>query len=413
MKLYLALALAGSSLMAAAQVDCADGRYNNYAFAPGVTRTQAVTFGSNTAVGGGSQTLKMDIYEPQGDSFAERPMVFVAFGGSFLSGTRNDGYVVDLCNRYARMGFVAVAIDYRVGFFLPNQVNTTLAVMRSMHDYRAAIRWFRKSAGEGNPYRIDTERIYVGGVSAGAIAAIHTAYLNKLSEVPAYMANDTAGLGGVEGNSGNPGYPSHVNGVFSLSGTIGDTTWIEPDDVPILSIHETGDNVVPIGTQMVSVSGLPTGLVASGSRDIHRRANNLGIPNCFREINQNQHVGYLNYAYNESVGYLASYLEDLACGQAIECEENTYIPGTGITDNLNHRITVGPNPTSEKINIDLTGVFQQGLGFDVVDVTGRTILSGAITSTRTIVDVSELNAGIYTIVVYGAEGRGSQRFVKH
>ena len=32
------------------------------------------------------------------------------------------------------------------------------------------------SAQEGNPYRIDTNRIFLAGVSAGAVSAIHAAY---------------------------------------------------------------------------------------------------------------------------------------------------------------------------------------------------------------------------------------------
>jgi len=413
--LYLALAIISAPLATLGQADCTGGRFSNYAFAPDVTRTQAITFGSNTAVSGGNQVLKLDVYEPTGDMGTGRPVVFVAFGGSFIGGTRNDGYVVDLCNRFARLGYVAVAMDYRVGFFFPiNEVNTTLAVMRGMHDYRGAIRYMRKTAAEdGNPYRIDTERFYVGGVSAGAISAIHAAYLNQMSEIPSYMANDTAGLGGIEGNSGNLGYPSNVQGVWSMSGTIGDTSWIEVDDVPILSLHETGDNTVPIGTQEVAVSGFPTGLIASGSRDIHARADNQGVENCFREYNQNNHVGYLDYDYNSALGYVVSFLEDLACGQAIECGENTFVPGTGIAEHdLSGSMTLSPSVTNGNLTIDLSGAFAQWFEYDVIDAQGRILLSGQLTSARTNLDMSQLPAGVYMVRAQNASGRAVGRFVR-
>ena len=261
-----------------AQPDCSGGRYSTFDLFSNVDVTSAVTFGNNTALSGSAVDLKMDIYEPAGDSQTDRPVILMAFGGSFIGGSRGD--VAFMCNILAKMGYVAVAPDYRVGFFLPNEITTTLAVLRGAHDMNACVRYLKKTAAEdGNPYGIDCERIIVGGISAGAIAAIHSAYLDKLSEVPAYMVNDTAGLGGVEGNSGTPDYSSDAVGVISFSGAIGDTSWIEAGGAAIVSIHEENDNVVPYLTQEVSVSGFPTGLIASGSAHVHLRADNQGVSN--------------------------------------------------------------------------------------------------------------------------------------
>src|SRR5690606_6729036 len=106
------------------------------------------------------------------------------------------------CGQLARLGYVAVAIDYRVGFFFPNTSTTMHAVQRCVHDLKGSIRYLRKTVAEdGNPYGIDPDRIIVGGVSAGAIGALHATYMDQPSELPAQLVADSAVWGGMEGNS--------------------------------------------------------------------------------------------------------------------------------------------------------------------------------------------------------------------
>ena len=71
--------------------------------------------------------LYLDVYEPTGDDVEDRPLVFFLYGGSFVSGSKASLDVVELCTSYAKMGYVAVAIDYRLSqnalFFAPNEEN--------------------------------------------------------------------------------------------------------------------------------------------------------------------------------------------------------------------------------------------------------------------------------------------------
>ena len=56
----------------------------------------------------------MDVYEPVGDTLASRPLILLFHTGNFLPqyanssplGTRKDSSIVELANRFARMGYV-------------------------------------------------------------------------------------------------------------------------------------------------------------------------------------------------------------------------------------------------------------------------------------------------------------------
>lgn len=388
-----------------AQSECDGTRYRTQNVFPNVTVTSAVTYGANAGVSGGNQVLRLDIYTPTGDTETNRPVVVIAFGGSFQTGTRAD--VASICQIFAKMGYVAIAPDYRVGFFFPNQVTTTKAVLRGAHDMKAVVRFLRRSVAEqGNPYGIDAERIILGGVSAGAISAIHGAYLDRVEEIPAYMANDTAGLGGIEGSSGNPGYSSRPRAVLSFSGTIGDTTWIEVNDRPIVSIHEDQDQTVPYGTQEVAVGPIATGLVASGSRDIHARATHIGIDNSLLTYpNNNNHVGYLIGGFQPAaLAFVTQFCADIVC-DGTSSLNSTYV-GIGEASAPNKLITY-PNPTLGELRIEATS---QGM-VELFDMTGRMLESRTVSAGQQQLDVHHLPSGTYMLRFVGEEVAIS-RFVK-
>ena len=389
MKAISTLLLSGFVILHANAQECGTGRYTNYALFPNVTMTGAVVYGSNTGTGGGAQTLRMDVYEPTGDTLSARPVILVGFGGSFISGTRAD--VADLCEIFARLGYVAIAPDYRVGFFWPTEESTTKAVMRGAHDFRGCIRYLRKTVAEdGNPYKIDPDRIIAGGVSAGAIAALHAAYLDQQSEIPQVLWPDSAFLGNIEGNSGSPGYSSDVLAVYSFSGAIGDTTWIQPGDQPLASVHEDGDIVVPCWTQEVNVIGIPTGLVASGSGHIHQRMDHIGVENCFLLYGSGGHVGYLNSDPVYSVDHVAQFCAKVVCDQPAGCA-----PLVASLPEVPERseIQVYPNPTTGHVSV----LIDTPATIEVADISGRIVLVQQMFAGRNTVDLGTLPEGLYLL----------------
>ena len=390
--IYAAILVLGTITSAHGQ-GCGEGRYQTEQFTS-VTEVLGVTFGSNTAVTGGAQTLKMDVYMPTGDVLVDRPVILVAFGGSFIGGTRSD--VADLCRTFAKMGYVAVANDYRVGFFFPNATTTTRAVMRGAHDMKACIRYLRKSVAElDNPYGIDPDRIIAGGVSAGAISAIHATYLDQESELPPVLAAESVAIGGVEGNSGNPGYSSAVLACMSMSGAIGDTLWVNAGDPPLVSVHDVGDGVVPYYTQEVSVIGIATGLVASGSYDLHQRCTHLGMPNCLLPYPGTGHVAYLTSDPVGSVGFVATFCGQLVCNEATTCGNlTTAVKAIQEEGTFN----VFPNPTSGLLQFTLPTASEIRL----LDVSGRVVMQLNAMSGIQHLDLSSLPDGLYTLFVQGA-----------
>lgn len=266
-KIYLSLIALLANAVAFAQTPCNNGRYSGNVYST-YTLTSNVAFGSSVAFSGSTQTLTLDFYEPVTDTAAARPLIIWAHGGSFVGGTKNDQDVSELCARFTKKGYVCASINYRTGFFPFDSTGIVPALLRAVQDMKASIRFFYKDRLTINKYKIDTNNIFVGGSSAGAITALHIAYLDKNCEINPYInATALAAAGGIEGNSGNPNYSSKVNGVINLCGALGKYGWIENGDVPLCSMHGTSDATVLYG-QGKANPGFPT-LYMDGSRMLY------------------------------------------------------------------------------------------------------------------------------------------------
>lgn len=188
--------------------------------------------------------LQVDVYQAVGDTEPNRPLIILAHGGSFIAGTRTNPSMVSLGNTFAKRGYVVASISYRLMstfdlFVADAAIN---GVAEALSDGRAAVRYFRKSVDEGNPYNIDPNQIYFGGNSAGGVMAIHAAFMHENDITDEALLEALNNNGGIEGNSGNEGYSSHVRGAISLAGGIADVDFITPDDEGLLLISCHGDN---------------------------------------------------------------------------------------------------------------------------------------------------------------------------
>lgn len=200
------------------------------------------------------QELYMDIYQPYGDTVTNRPLVMFAFGGGFVQGSKDDWYVVEVCKHFTCAGYVCAAMDYRVGidYLEIAQGQHARIFFRPMQDYRAAVQYMKADYAElGNNYNIDTNKIFAGGASAGAITALMMMYCDTVSEMEEmYITGDPLDeLGGFNSTTGfYPNYSWDCMAVVNVAGALIDAEWIEPGDVPVVSAHGDEDDVVPYGT---------------------------------------------------------------------------------------------------------------------------------------------------------------------
>ena len=311
------------------QPDCSCGRYINEIF-PTITTTSNVLYGNNINEDGNTEDLFLDIYEPTGDIATLRPLIILAHGGSFVGGDKGDACIADMCQDFTKMGYVTASINYRIGFegwppWCPDSVKGSETVMRATHDARAAVRFFRKNFVEGgNTYRIDTNLIFFGGSSAGALIALHLAYVDEPGELP--IDTTKPGLdGGVEGNSGNPGYSSKVTAIINISGALADTAWMKAGDTPIISFHGDQDGTVPFGTDMIQLLGICNILFVDGSNSVHLKANEVGINNCFKPYWGAGHTPECGSAayMDSSVTYTKHFLLQFVCNNQYICDYTT------------------------------------------------------------------------------------------
>lgn len=259
--------------------DCTDCRYVSQIFDSITIST--VQFGSGVTASGDTQQLFMDVYEPFGDTIAERPVVIFAFGGGFVQGSKDDWYVVEVCRHFTKAGYVSVAIDYRTGVELTEVLSQQFMriFFRPMQDMRASIQYLKWDYAEnGNTWSIDTNMIFAGGASAGAITALMMQYCDKSTEI-AYMG-DTAALDALGGFWSTTGFHQNYNwdvaATVNVAGALINAQWIEPGDDPIISAHGDADQVVPYSEG--ALAGLSfLGFNLQGSYIVDTVARNRGV----------------------------------------------------------------------------------------------------------------------------------------
>ncbi len=307
--------------IAFAQDPCSNGRYADAVFSQ-FNLTSNLTYGQNSNWANNTTTLKLDFYEPANDTLAARPLIIWVHGGSFIGGSKTDPDVKALSERFALKGYACASISYRLGFFPFDSTNAIKAVVRAVQDLKAAIRYFYKDAQTTNQFKIDTNHIFIGGSSAGAITALHVAYLNDACELSEYMnASALANMGGLDGNSGNPGYSTKVHAVINGCGALARYNWLEAGDVPLCSVHGTNDATVKYNRGLVN-PGTPL-MYLDGSRMIHERACAIGVSNQFYTFNNAPHVPYLgNAAYMDST---ERFVRDFLIG-VMGCNQSTLLP---------------------------------------------------------------------------------------
>jgi len=168
-------------------------------------------------------------------------------GGGFAQGAKEE-----LCpeaGMLAKRGFVAVTINYRLGWSLKARLRRkwdstfSMAIYRSVQDSKAAMRFLLDRASR---YGIDTSWIFIGGQSAGAVAALYATYYKQTNwdkDFPWLKEK----LGSIDNSSNRLKENYTVKGVLDMWGGMRDTTNISGQDASqteILIFHGSADSIV-------------------------------------------------------------------------------------------------------------------------------------------------------------------------
>lgn len=472
------------------------------------------------------QPLMCDVYMPDStvDNETNRPVVIYLHTGSFLppivtnscTGTKEDSAAVAMCRKFARHGFVAVSATYRVGW-LANSTDldlrrgtNLLAVYYSIQDAKTCVRFLNATKlALGNPYGIDPSKTILVGQGSGGYTTFAFATIDNHAELvtptkfqyqgstgllgqtvsPGDPYVDTALYGDWDGfgaavtvigqtpNLGLPiidttkygrnyenhkGLPDDVLMVCNMGGALGDSSWMEQGDVPMVGLHakndffapyEQGMVQVPVGQQffpVVFVQGTYWAMNradALGNNDIFKNAGytdvywtkginnmhnltnvpgiftmNMTPPNaqqpwvvnsapwdywdststCTNSGNPNiiaDSKAYIDTAFNYFLPRMITVLND--AGMNIGVEESTLSTNS---------VKIFPNPAHTYFTIQAN---EEGMTLEtveVMDVTGKVVYSNAASSdNETRINVNGWSAGMYIVRIKTSEGIGVQK----
>jgi dienelactone hydrolase len=189
-----------------------------------------------------------DLYESKQDTTALRPLIIWMHGGGFKFGSKDQAGIKLWSKTFAERGYVAVAINYRLGRknFSFSYTDLVKNCYNAVQDLRRAILFFKSNYAR---FGIDTSRIVVAGNSAGGITALQAVYSREDG-------------GGADRDS--------IAAIVNFWGGIFNPDWLQQARVPIVSVHGKKDNIVNYDHK---------GYPLYGGYAIHKKADSLGIPN--------------------------------------------------------------------------------------------------------------------------------------
>lgn len=217
-----------------------------------------IVYGLGATKEHGDKKLLMDAYFPEGPGLANSAKAAIIFmhPGSFKKGDRTK--MDDHCQNLARQGVVAFTIDYRLEpdsplveipawqlanpeSMLPPQKNGSETLLRAANaafiDTKTALRYVHRFAVK---LGVDTANIFLGGGSAGAVAAL-TAGVTP-SDV--YVSDS---MGKPVRPENHPKASMSVRGIVDWSGGLyGELPNLGPGDPPIMIYHGDEDTVVVV-----------------------------------------------------------------------------------------------------------------------------------------------------------------------
>lgn len=402
------------------QNPCLNGRYSTDVYLTASVTTN-ITYGSNKTYNGSNQVLTLDFYEPPSDTASIRPLIILAHGGAFYQGAKNDQDIVTIAQRLTRKGFTCASINYRLGISPFDSNGAVRASIRAIQDMKAAIRFFHKDRQTLNKYKTDTNNIFIGGSSAGALMSLAVGYLDKTCEITPYLnQNFLDSIGGLEGKSGSECYSTKINGIINLCGTLTKYGWIENGDIPFCSMHGTNDTDVPYGQGILN-PGIPI-MYSDGSRLLNKQAITMSVTNSFYTWHGAGHMPYLGAtptatAYMDStIKFVSDFLiSRIGCTVSPSLPANSPLGNPNLyaytTCTLNSTVPCGvtslidikdplisfkiyPNPTTTSMTIETNSTLTN-CSLKIFNINGELLHATIIQKNKFFLNLEDYSPGIY------------------
>ncbi|MDG2455867.1 MAG: T9SS type A sorting domain-containing protein [Bacteroidia bacterium] len=291
-------------------------------------------FNADTSVDLKVTTLKMDMYKPKAsaDATTDRPVIVYLHTGNFLppgingspNGSKADSSAIVLCTEWAKRGYVAVALNYRLGWN-PIADNVEVrrgqllnAVYRAIHDAKQAVITLKDDA---STYGIDASKVTLYGEGTGAYVALAYETLDKNEEMeltkfraggvgPSYI--DRTVVGEIDGSGGllnlytASSTSTEIAAVVTTGGALADTSWLEAGDAPMISFHCVRDPFAPFNEGTVIVPTTNEDVVdVQGANLYIQKANALGNNDAIKDIKANDpYTTAAEANYGATVAYI-------------------------------------------------------------------------------------------------------------
>lgn len=260
-------------------------------------KQQTITYFQNDTL-----KLDLDVFLPEKTS-AKTPLFLYMHGGGFSVGERSYGH--SICNYLAQNGIASATISYTLYMknkkfscdgSLPEKIR---AFQHGANDLWLATSYFIANATKFN---IDSNKIFIGGTSAGGEAVLHAAFWDRKT-MEMYQTNLPEGF--------------RYAGLVSGAAAIMDLNLITSQkQIPMLLFHGNADVTVPYGTAAhhyckPNSSGW---LMLFGSYSIyeHLKANN-GIVSLHTFCGGDH--GYSGYLFEKNQKPVLDFVSDVVAGK--------------------------------------------------------------------------------------------------
>jgi len=363
---------------------------------------------------GAMQNLLMDVYYPDAgvDTMQARPFILLIHGGAFLAGNRQE--MAYECMEYARRGFVAATIEYRLGwncaatdligvciFCQGNNLDLKTATYAAAQDARAALRYITVNSSSWNA---DPNWLFIGGESAGAITSYHATFWDQ-NEANAFCPWAVNAVGTLD-TAGNA-LPTNwsVKGLIDHCGAIADdSSLMNNGNIPVISFHDQLDCTVPYANgQVISCLCQPF-YYAKGSQIVN---STLAAQGTCTELNTVLNsANHCSYPKPSIVKRSSCFLKRIMCSNCVSAT-NTNIWAVDSCDNVMAGIAVFgmapltmsvlPNPAKDVCVFQFSEPTRAGGQLSIYDAAGHVVFVQAYPplTTEIRLDLAQLAAGVY------------------